>query len=159
MVSNGSVKVLSTGVRYELEGELCQLVDSIGCKNRQLGFPCSRPVLIVPSLGSATARDTFFSSLIESSKLDSRGVTLPSTRAAVCSRAVAALSNLWKSFNLRLPGNDNAISTGLYIFSDGSNLRTGCKCPLQSHLQLQSPLGLVFSNFLLSKVRIPLEFL
>ena len=94
MVSNGSVEVLCTGVRYELEGELWQLVNGIGYKDRQLGFPGCRPVLIVPSLGSATAKDTFFSSLIESSKPDNRGVTLPSTRAAVCSRAVAALSNL-----------------------------------------------------------------
>lgn len=36
MISNGSVKVLCTGVRYELERELWQLVDGIGWKNRQL---------------------------------------------------------------------------------------------------------------------------
>ena len=42
---------------------------------------------IIPSLGSATANEAFFSSLIESSNVDSRGVTLPSTTAAACSRA------------------------------------------------------------------------
>lgn len=42
----------------------------------------------IPSLGSATANDTFFSSLIESSKPDRRGVTFPSTSAAVCSKAM-----------------------------------------------------------------------
>ena len=36
MISNGSVEVLCTGVRYELERELWQLVDGIGCENRQL---------------------------------------------------------------------------------------------------------------------------
>jgi hypothetical protein len=59
---------------------------------------------LVPSFGSATANDTFFSCLIESSKDDNLGVTLPSTSAAVCSRAVAALSNLWKSLSLSLQG-------------------------------------------------------
>ena len=56
----------------------------------------------VPSFGSATARETFFSSLIESSRDASLGVTLPSTRAATSSKAVAALSNFWNclSFNL-----------------------------------------------------------
>ena len=42
---------------------------------------------IIPSLGSATANETFFSSLIESSNVDNRGVTFPSTTAAACSRA------------------------------------------------------------------------
>lgn len=42
----------------------------------------------VPSLGSATAKEAFFSSLIDSNRFDSRGVTFPSTNAAVCSNAV-----------------------------------------------------------------------
>lgn len=37
MIANGSVEVLGTGVRYEIEGELWQLVDSIGCVYSQLG--------------------------------------------------------------------------------------------------------------------------
>lgn len=41
----------------------------------------------IPSLGSATARDAFFSSLIASSMPASVGVTFPSTIAALCSRA------------------------------------------------------------------------
>src|SRR5271155_1493019 len=60
-----------------------------------------------PSFGSATAKDAFFSSLIESNSFANMGVTFPSTRAATSSSAVAALSNFWKilSFNLqqRLP--------------------------------------------------------
>ena len=43
--------------------------------------------IFIPSLGSATANETFFSSLIESSKPAKRGVTFPSTSAAVCSSA------------------------------------------------------------------------
>ena len=48
--------------------------------------PCST-ACVIPSLGSATASETFFSSLIESSNVDNRGVTFPSTTAAACSRA------------------------------------------------------------------------
>ena len=36
MVANGSIEVLCTGVGYEVEGELWQLVDGIGCVNCQL---------------------------------------------------------------------------------------------------------------------------
>lgn len=56
-----------------------------------------------PSFGSATAKDAFFSSLIESNSFASIGVTFPSIRAATSSSAVAALSNFWKvlSFNLQ----------------------------------------------------------
>lgn len=62
--------------------------------------------MFVPSFGSATARDTFFSSLIESSKEASRGVTFPSIKAETSSNAVAALSNFWKSFNFKLSEAD-----------------------------------------------------
>ena len=41
----------------------------------------------VPSLGSATANEAFFSSLIESSIPAKAGVTFPSTIAALCSNA------------------------------------------------------------------------
>ena len=58
--------------------------------------------VIIPSFASATARETFFSSLIDSNRLAKRGVTLPSTIEAASSRAVAALSNFWKFFNFIL---------------------------------------------------------
>lgn len=47
-----------------------------------------RVLQAIPSLGSATAKELFFSALIESSKLASRGVTFPSINAALCSNAV-----------------------------------------------------------------------
>lgn len=50
---------------------------------------CSVNKQIVPSLGSATANEDFFSSLSESSSVVNRGVTFASTSAAVCSRAGA----------------------------------------------------------------------
>ena len=56
----------------------------------------------IPSFGSATANETFVSSLIESSNDANRGVTLPSTIAAVSSSALTALSNFWKFFNFNL---------------------------------------------------------
>lgn len=86
MVANGSVKVVGRGIGDEIEGQLGELIDCIGCfissrvKQQDLGG-------CVPSLGSATASDAFFSSLIESKIPDNRGVTFPSTTAAVCSRA------------------------------------------------------------------------
>ncbi len=72
--------------------------------------PLRENVGAVPSFGSATARDTFFSSLMESSNDASRGVTFPSTRAETSSNAVAALSNFWKSFNFKLPDNKHSVS-------------------------------------------------
>ena len=57
---------------------------------------------LIPSLGSATANEAFFSSLMESSNDANRGVTLPSTNAETSSKAVAALSNFWKFFNFSL---------------------------------------------------------
>ena len=56
----------------------------------------------IPSFGSATAKETFFSSLISSRRLARRGETFPSTREATSSRAVAALSNFLKLFSLIL---------------------------------------------------------
>src|SRR5262245_4097031 len=60
-----------------------------------------------PSLGSATANDAFFSSLMDSRRLANRGVTFPSTTAATSSKAVAALSNFWKFFNFKLSHHVN----------------------------------------------------
>ena len=48
--------------------------------------------IATPNFGSATARDTFFSSFIESRSDESFGVTFPSIIAAASSRAAAALS-------------------------------------------------------------------
>jgi hypothetical protein len=61
----------------------------------------SLPILLA-SFESATAREPFFSSLRLSSKDESRGVTLPSPRAAASLRAAVALSNFLNSLSLRL---------------------------------------------------------
>ena len=87
MVTDSAIEIMRRRIGDEIEGELGQFIDSIGC--------ASKPSLILfiqrdlPSLGSATARDTFFSSLIESNNPDNRGVTFPSTRAAACSSAMS----------------------------------------------------------------------
>jgi len=95
--SDGAVDVLGGGIGDELDVEPRELADGIAFTRN-----VSRPVQItstlaggvsVPSLGSATTSETFFSSLTESRRLARRGVTLPSMIAATSSRAVAALSN------------------------------------------------------------------
>ena len=90
MVPDGSVKIGCGGVGYDIKRELGEFFDCVGFRNsQQLGDKSSlKRQETVPSLGSATASDTFFSSLIESSSVASRGVILPSTNAAVCSNAV-----------------------------------------------------------------------
>lgn len=59
-------------------------------------------LMACPSLGSATAKEAFFSSFKVSRSFANRGETFPSTNAATSSRAVAALSNFSNCFNLRL---------------------------------------------------------
>lgn len=59
-------------------------------------------LMAAPSLGSATAKDAFFSSLRVSKSFASMGETFPSTSDATSSKAVAAESNFSKCFNLRL---------------------------------------------------------
>ena len=90
MIPNGSVKIGCAGIGYQIEGELGKFIDCAGFymdqqleTSLQLGQE-----KFLPSLGSATANDAFFSSLIESSSVANRGVTFPSTNAAVCSKAV-----------------------------------------------------------------------
>jgi hypothetical protein len=58
--------------------------------------------LIIPNLGSATAREAFFSSLTESSSDASSGVIFPSTSDEISSRAIVALSNFLNCFSLSL---------------------------------------------------------
>ena len=117
MVTDGAVKIRSRRVGYEIERKLWELVDGASYRSHQHPAWALTPS-ILPSLGSATAKEAFFSSLSESSSVESRGVTLPSTSAAVCSRAfhsqravayndvesvpVDALSNLWKSLSFKL---------------------------------------------------------
>jgi hypothetical protein len=56
----------------------------------------------IPSFGSATTREAFFSSLTESRRLESIGETLFSTMHVTSSSAAAALSNFENCFNFRL---------------------------------------------------------
>ena len=60
------------------------------------------PLARIPSLGSATANETFFSSLMPSRRVERRGVTFPSTRAAVCSRAATVSTAKWSATALVL---------------------------------------------------------
>lgn len=62
-------------------------------------------VMELPSLLSATASVTFFSSLNSLRRLASLGVTLPSIRPVISSSALAALSNFANCLYLTLEGN------------------------------------------------------
>lgn len=86
MISNRSVEAFSRSVGYELKVEPRQLVDGTGYYESQ-SLVASIDGRAIPSLGSATASEDFFSSLSESSRVVRRGVTFASTSAAVCSRA------------------------------------------------------------------------
>ena len=102
MVSDGAVEVVGRGVGDSLDFKAWKLSDGIAYPKLVLSLQQGTNAGHSPSLGSATASETFFSSLIVSRSDARRGVTLPSTSAATSSSAVAALSNFWKFFNFRL---------------------------------------------------------
>jgi hypothetical protein len=109
VLADGAVNVSGGGIGNGLNVKPGKLANGIAYApnvnrefNTDIVIDRNREEPDVPSLGSATARDTFFSSLIESSKLARRGVTFPSIMADTSSRAVVALSNFWKFFNFSL---------------------------------------------------------
>lgn len=91
------VALRSSGVRFGMREDKCsrmaRWISSVDLS--VIGFT-ERPgifAIALASFASATASDAFFSSLRESRKDDSSGVTLPSPRAAASSSADAAFSN------------------------------------------------------------------
>ena len=106
MLANDTVDVGGRRGGNQLDGKTGELANGIAfyyaSGQLQLKNTNRAIVIHIPSFGSATAKDTFFSSLISSRRLDRRGETFPSTNEATSSRAVAALSNFWKLFSFNL---------------------------------------------------------
>ena len=98
MARNKSLVELSDTGTMDNCGSLLMAV-AVGC---QYEVAIVNSCLYLPSFGSATASEAFFSSLIKSNRPDNLAVTFPSTKADTSSKAVAAESNFWKSFNFNL---------------------------------------------------------
>lgn len=69
----------------------------IACSSRPGSFP-----IALPSLGSATASEAFFSSFKVFNSVASEVETLPSVRLAASATATAAESNFWNCFSFSL---------------------------------------------------------